>query len=375
MEKIRVLRAITWLPVGGIERKIVEVLPRLDRDRFEVSLVCLRERGPLADELEAAGIPVELIPFRRRWDLGALRRLAALMKRRRIDLVHSHMYRSNAPATVAARLAGVKHVWGQVHNVDTWETARQLRMDRFLCRWRDGMIAVSREVQMEVMDRLGLPESRVRLIYNGVDTQRFGAGEGREELRNAWGAGPEDVVLLMAARLVDQKRPQDFLEMARQLMAVETVARGRPRSLFCVAGDGPRINDLKEQASKLPDPSRMIFLGQRDDIPRVMAAADLFVMTSTKEGFSNALVEAMASGLAVVATRVGGNAEAVRDGQDGIIIQPGDRESLFRSVDTLITQPERRERFKRRARERAQAFSLDAMVRNVEELYSESCRR
>lgn len=375
MEKIRVLRVITWLPVGGIERKIVEVLPRLDRDRFEPSLVCLRERGPLADELEAAGIPVEVIPFRRRWDLGALRRLAALMKRRRIDLVHSHMYRSNTPATVAARWAGVRHVWGQIHNVDTWETGRQLSMDRFLCRWRDGMIAVSREVQMEVMDRLGLPESKVRLIYNGVDTQRFGTSEGREELREAWGAGPDDVVFLMAARLVDQKRPQDFIELARQTMAVESVARNRPRALFCVAGDGPKINDLKEQASKLPDPSRMIFLGQCDDIPRVMAASDVFVMTSTKEGFSNALVEALASGLAVIATRVGGNAEAVRDGQDGIIIQPNDREALFRSADTLVTQPERRERFKRRAKERAQAFSLDAMVRNVEALYSESCGR
>ena len=91
MSKIRVLRAITWLPVGGIERRIVDVLPRLDRSRFEVSLVCLRERGPLAGELESAGIPVDVIRFRNRWDQRGLRQLARLMREREIDVVHRQM--------------------------------------------------------------------------------------------------------------------------------------------------------------------------------------------------------------------------------------------------------------------------------------------
>lgn len=375
MDRIRVLRVITWLPVGGIERKIVEVLPRLDRSRFEVSLVCLREMGPLAEELASKDIPVSLIRFSKRWDLSALGKLTALMKKRRIDVVHSHMYRSNVPAAVAARRAGVKGVWAQVHNVGTWETRRQLSMDRFLCRWRTGMIAVSREVQREVMQQLRLPEERVRLIYNGVDTARFGSGEGREELRAAWGVEDNDLVFLMAARLVEQKRPQDFLEMARHLMNLERARKGRPRSFFCIAGEGDKLAELRQQAARLPLPERVIFLGQRDDVPRVMNASDCFVMTSTKEGFSNALVEALASGLAVIATNVGGNAEAVRDGKDGLIIPPVRLEALQRSAERLVGEPAFRSALRASARERARDFSLDVMIRNVEALYAETAGR
>jgi glycosyltransferase involved in cell wall biosynthesis len=375
MDRIRILRVITWLPVGGIERKIVEVLPRLDRSRFEVSLVCLREMGPLAEELAAHDIPVSLIKFRQRWDFGATRRLTALMKKRDIDVVHSHMYRSNVPATVAAHRAGVKAVWAQVHNVDTWETRRQLAMDRFACRWRTGMIAVSREVRHEVMSKLNLPEEKVRLIYNGVDTARFGTGDGRAELRSEWKVEDNDLVFLMAARLVEQKRPQDFLEMARHLMNLERGTRGRPRSFFCIAGDGQKLAELKALAATLPIPDRVIFLGQRDDVPRVMNASDVFIMTSTKEGFSNALVEALASGLAIVATNVGGNAEAVRDGKDGVIIPASRLEALHRAADSLVAQPALRDSLRTAARERAREFSLNVMVRHVEALYAESAEK
>jgi len=370
MERIQVLRVITWLPVGGIERKIMDVLPRLDRDRFDVSLVCLREMGPLADELAEKGIPVSLIRFRKRWDLGAMRKLTALIRKRKIDVVHSHMYRSNVPATVAARRAGVKHIWAQVHNVDTWETRRQLSMDRFLCRWREGMIAVSKEVQRDVMHQLNLPEERVKVIYNGVDTDRFGTGEGRVELRREWGAEENDLVFLMAARMVEQKRPQDFLEMARHLMDLERAMRKRPRSFFVIAGEGPKTGELKEQLLTLPMPERVRFIGQRDDIPRVMNAADIFVMTSVKEGFSNALLEAMASGLAIVATSVGGNAEAVRDNKDGVIVPPMRIEQLHRTADRMVMDSRWRDALRASARERAEKFSLHTMVRNIEGLYA-----
>ena len=104
---INILRVITWLPVGGIERKILAVLPRLDRERFNVRVVCLRERGPLADQLEAAGVPVDLCHMPTRLSPLGLRRLANHMREHKIDLVHSHMYRSNVPATIAARMASV----------------------------------------------------------------------------------------------------------------------------------------------------------------------------------------------------------------------------------------------------------------------------
>lgn len=372
MAKIRILRVITWLPVGGIERKIVQVLPRLDGERFEVSLACLRERGPLAEQLEAAGVRVHCLDFRRRWDIGALRRLAALMRASKIDLVHSHMYRAGVPATVAARIAGVRRVWAQIHNVGTWETRRQLAMDRLLCRWRTGVIAVSEKVRREAIEQLRLAPERVRLIYNGVDLDRFGTGRGREDMRKEFGAEPKDVIFLMASRLLEQKRPQDFLALARRLLQEEKSSKRRARAQFWIAGAGPLLEEIRAAASELPDPDRVKFLGRRDDVERVMAAADVFVLASTREGFSNALLEAMASGLAVIATDVGGNAEAARDGRDALIVPPLAPEPLHEAAVRLLEDSSLRDRLAANARERAKKFSLTAMIRNVEQLYEQS---
>lgn len=376
MRKIRILRVITWLPVGGIERKIVEVLPRLDRERFDVSLVCLRERGELADELERRGVSVDLIPFARRWDMGALRALARLMRERRIDVVHSHMYRSNLPATVSARMAGVRRVFAQIHNVDTWETRRQLAMDRFLGRWRTGTICVSEQVRREVIEKLRLAPERARLIYNGVDTKRFGSPTNRAELRREAGVPDSAVVFVMVARMVEQKRPGDFLALADRLLDEETFASssssGRPPVHFWFVGKGAQLEGLKVRAGKLPQKERIRFFGQRDDIAEIMSAADVFVMPSTKEGFSNALVEAMASGLAPIATDVGGNAEAIRDGQDGLIIPPLKPEALHRAAARLLDDPELLDKIRTGARSRAESFSLEKMIGNVERLYLEA---
>ena len=371
MRPINVLRVITWLPVGGIERRLVAVLPRLDHERFSVTLACTRELGPLAEQLQAAGVAVELIPFRYRWDLRAMRELAALMRRRRIDIVHSHMYRANLPATVAARLAGVPHVWSQVHNVGTWETRRQAWMDRFLCRWRDGMIAVSERVRRDVIRRLHLPPERVKVIYNGVDMNQFSAArEKRAELRRARGVNERETVFLFAARLVEQKCCGDFLAAFGRLQ----IRPGGANLRAWVLGDGPQAESLKKQAAEFADSGAVTFFGMREDVADFLAAADVFVLPSIREGFSNALVEAMATGLAIVATDVGGNSEAIRDGRDGLIVPPRDAQRLEDAMAQLWQNPDLRRSLAESAATHAELFSLDRMVRNVEELYLETMR-
>lgn len=368
-KRINILRVITWLPVGGIERRLVSVLPRLNRERFNVRLVCIRERGKLADELEAAGIPVDLIPFEKRWDPKGLYQLARLMREHRIDVVHSHMYRSNVPATVAARLAGVRNVWCQVHNVHTWETTRQVWMDRFLNRWRSGMIAVSERVRQDVIETLQIDPRRVRLIYNGVELERFiEARARREEVRQREGVDEGQRVFLFSARLVEQKRPQDFLEAFGRLQ----LAPGGDRLRAWILGDGPLKPRLEELAKQLPKPTNVKFFGKRDDVEDFLAAADVFVLPSTKEGFSNALVEAMASGLAIIASRVGGNPEAIRDGRDGLVVPPLDVDRLTEAIGRINEDHELRRGLAQSAMQRAQMFSQDRMIKAIEDLYKEN---
>lgn len=368
--RLNILRVITWLPVGGIERRLVAVLPRIDRERFNVQLVCIRERGPLADELEAAGIRVHCIPFKTRWDPRALWKLSRLMRSQQIDLVHSHMYRSNVPATVAARLAGIPRVWGQVHNVGTWETARQAAMDRWLCRWRSGMIAVSERVRDDVRARLGLAAERVRVIYNGVDVDRFEAARQQRAALRAE-LSPACCVLLFAARMVAQKRPLELLRVFGQLQ--RDAPAGAPPLRLWMLGDGPLLEAARSAAAQLPDPDAVQFFGRRDDVEQFMAAADVFVLASTREGFSNAIVEALASGLPVVASDVGGNAEAVRDGVEGRIVPPQDDGALAAALRQLWLEPTTRRAMALAATGRAREFSLPRMIAAIEQLYAESC--
>lgn len=365
---LNVLRVITWLPVGGIERKIAAVVPRLDRALFNPRVVCLRERGPLADDLEKAGVPVDLCPLKSRLSPSGILRLADLMRRERIHIVHAHMYRSSTPATIAARLAGVPVVIAHVHNVNTWETRRQLWMDRFLSRWRRAVVGVSDRVRRDVLERLRIAPEKARVLYNGVDLERFQDRSLRAPARKALGLSDDDLVIIYHGRLVEQKNPRVFARIAAE------IAARRPGARMLVAGDGPLREEVAQLAEKAGAGAAIRMLGRRDDIPELLQAADIYVLPSFKEGFSNALIEAMAAGLAVVATDVGGNAEAVEHGKSGLIVPPREDEALLAAVARLVDHPAERRAMAEAARERARRFGLDTMVAEVQELYLELAR-
>jgi len=368
-EPLNILRVITWLPRGGVEKKILAVAPRLDRELFNVRVLCLKRRGELADAIEEAGVPVDVIPFKYRLQLSAIRKFSAYLQEHKIDLIHAHMYRAAVPSTLAGRLAGTPAIVTQVHNTGTWETRRQVWMDRFLCRWRSGMVAVSGRVKRDIIGALRVPEDFVHVIYNGVDLTQFEPASDPAEAKRREGFDPESIVILMAARLVEQKNPQAFLEAARRL------APKFPNAVFALAGSGKLEHELRAAAEKagLGDQFRM--LGWRDDLASVYQAADVFVLPSYKEGFTNALVEAMASKLAIAATDVGGNAEALEDGRCGLIVPPGDVDKLTDEVEGLVKDEARRRTLGDSARARAERFSLARMIADVESYYLELTRQ
>jgi len=376
LRRYRILRMITWLPMGGIERKIAAVLPRLNKERFEVHLCCIRERGPLADSLEAAGIPVHLIPFKSRLDPVGMLRLRALTRRLGIDLVHSHMYRSNVPATILKLLDKNLKVVGHYHNVDTWESDRQERMDRFLARRRNMNVAVSEAVRRDVEERLGLPPELTTTLYNCVDLNEFrplGPSE-RIAVRGSLGFSEEDVLVAMVARVVRQKNQKLVIEAMPELL------RAEPRAHFLFIGGGPDEDELKEQVRQMGLAEHVTFLGRRDDVPRLLAASDVAVLPSLKEGFSNAVLESMACGVPMVVSNVGGNAEIIDHGENGFICDVSvgyDSEvevnsaQFTRHVRRLLVEPDFRKKVSQAALERVQHYGIDAMVREIEQLYLE----
>jgi len=360
-----VARVITWLPPGGIERRLVALLPRLNQPPFRVSLICLRERGPLADSLEQAGVKVSVLPLSSRLDPRGLRALARRMHDERVDLVHSHMYRSNIPATIAARMAGVRVVLCQVHNINTWETRRQRWMDRLLLRWRTAMVAVSEEVKRDIVANLTCPPKRVRVIYNGIDLQEYGSMRPDPQLRAQLGVPENRRLIVVLGRLVPQKGH------GRLLRALELIRNELPPTHVLLVGEGKMRDALERETRERRVSDMVTFAGHRQDVPQILALADLSVLTSDREGFSNAIVESLAAGVPVVATNVGGNSEAIVDGENGLLVEPDDIPGLARALKTLLDDGSLRVHMSEAARRSAQRFSLDRMLDETRRLYLE----
>jgi glycosyltransferase involved in cell wall biosynthesis len=360
-----IARIITWLPRGGIERRLVALLPRLNTSPFRVSLVCIRERGPLADELRQAGVSVSVVPLLSRLDPRGLRALSHWIREQRVDLVHSHMYRSNVPATIAARRAGVHHVLCQVHNIDTWETRRQRMMDRWLMRWRTAMVAVSNDVKRDIMAKLGCSPGQVHVLYNGIDINEYGSARPNPQLRHALGIPENNKLVVVLARLVEQKKH------TRLLQALETIRNELPPASFLLVGDGKLRGELEREVEMRHLGDMVSFAGHRNDIPQILALSDLSVLTSDREGFSNTIIESLAAGVPVVATDVGGNSEAVVDEECGLIVQPDDLTGLAGALKKVLADDTLRHQMSQAARVRAQRFSLENMLDETRRLYLE----
>lgn len=355
------VRVITWLPVGGIERRLVAVVPRLVRLGWRASVVLIRERGPLAGDLEAAGVPVRVIPFRSRVSPPAIRALAAHLRDFGADVVHSHMYRSNVPAAIAGRLAGTRAILAQIHNVDTWESRRQLLVDRQLAKIRSGHIAVSEAVKRDIVSRLRVPPESVHVLYNGIDTEAFAPDPAaRARLRAELALAESCRLVLVPARLHPQKNPLGMLEaFAKSAAGLDAV--------LAFAGTGPEEKALREAAAPLG--ARVRILGERHDMAALYNAADLVALPSFKEGFSNAVLEALACGKPVLATDVGGNAEAITAAEHGWIIPPADPDALGRTLRSAIEEGDRLRARAGACRQRGLAFGIDALVRKTHALY------
>lgn len=226
----------------------------------------------------------------------------------------------------------------------------------------DQFVTVSRDLARWLVEDIGLPRSKVLTICNGVDTHRFCPG-GRQVARAALGIGPEAIVIGTVARLDPVK------DQAGLLRAFSRVADD-PRALLLLAGDGPCRPELETTVSELGLDGRVRLLGERDDVPSVLAAMDVFVLCSIGEGISNTILEAMATGLPVVATRVGGNPELVVDGETGFLVEPRSPAALAAPLRRYLEDPGLLAHHGRSARDLAEAeFSLERMVGAYEQLY------
>ena len=369
MYPLKIIRIITWLPYGGIEKKIVDVLSRLDRKRFTPLVCCLRsKKGVYEEELERQGIKVYKLNFKSRLDPIELFKLVNLLKRENVKVIHSHMYRANIPSIVAGKLANVPVIIPQVHNIEDWKSKREFILERFFYPLSSKIVTVSEAVKSFEVKNTGLASNKFVTVYNGVDLGKYSFPDSeKQKLKNELGI--KGKIVGMVARLYPQKG-HIYL-----LMAAKEILKDTPDVKFLIIGDGPLRSCLEQKAKEFDIHKNFIFTGAVKETAKYYSLMDISVLSSNIEGFSNVILESMASGIPVVATRVGGNHEAVIDGETGFLVDYGNAVELAQKITILLKDEGLRSKMGKKAKERASLFNLEKMVENVEQLYDELIRQ
>jgi glycosyltransferase involved in cell wall biosynthesis len=364
---LSVLQLIPTLDRSGAEKQMVLLAKGLPKDRFRVEGAALTRLGPLEGELLAAGIPVTLIGKPLKIDPFALLRLARFLKSRRFDVVQTWVFAANTYGRVAAVRAQVPVVVTAEMAVDLWKTRTHLAIDRALAKRCDTVVGNSRAV-VDFYRQAGVPNDKLALIYSGVEPAEPPAVD-RAEVRAAFGWPPEAPLLLFAGRLMAQKGV-DVL-----LTALDLLQHVRPDLRTLIAGDGPLRDELEATAHAFTLEDKVKFLGHRDDVPRLLAAADLLVLPSRYEGLPNVVLEAMAYRKPVVATAAPGTTEVVTDRETGLIVPVDNANALALAIRTLVDDPAERLRLGAAGRARVESeFGVAAMVDRFAALYESLAR-
>ncbi len=364
---LKVLQLIPTLDRSGAEKQMVMLAKGLPRDRFEVEAAALTRSGPLESDLREAGIPLTVIGKTWKVDPFALARLSRFLKSRRFDVVQTWIFAAGAYGRVAARRAGVPVVVVSEMAVDLWKGRSERWVDRKLATWCDRLVGNSNAV-VDFYRGLGVPNDRLTMIYSGIGDEEPPEVD-RDAVRAELGFPAGSPMVLFAGRLAEQKGVDVLLK------ALDLVQHVQPDVRTVIAGDGPLRDRLRQTASAYRLDEHVRFVGHREDIPRLLAAADMVVLPSVYEGLPNVVLEAMRSRKPVVATSAPGTTEVVVDGETGILVPIGDQVKLARAIRDLVRDPEQARRLGEAGRARVEAdFRASVMVERFASLYEELAR-
>jgi glycosyltransferase involved in cell wall biosynthesis len=370
--KTVVIQLIHTMAYGGVETIIIDWARSIDRENYEIHLVCFANPGeteaPFVEAAARYGLPVTKIPWSRKKPvLEAARALARLVRQWEAAIIHTHNVYADVVGLVAAKLTGAKtvatlYVWGE------FSRKRNIlqHIDRVALHFFDRITTQCESTQKQTLAR-GLPPDRTRVLTSGMDTRRVTlAPEERARRRHELGIANSEIVLANVARLYPEKA-QDLL-----LRCFQGILRRCPEARLWILGVGPLEADLKAQCAALGLDHVVRFLGFVNDLPELLALVDVQVHPSWNEGVPIALCAGMAAGLPIVATAVGGVPEVLDHGHSGVLVPPGDETAFIDAVVALIRDSEAASRLGQAARRFIEEkYSIAASVRRLQELYGE----
>lgn len=372
-----ILHVIHHLYIGGMENGLINLINQLPSDQFRHAIVCIEDYSEFRNRITREDVEVFAL---NRSDAGVWKlrwKIFSLCRRLKPALVHTRNM-SGLDALLPARLAGVpycvhgEHGW-DVDNLDGHKR-KPLWLRRLHAPLVNRYVAVSRDLKRYLQEMVGIPGTKISQIYNGVDVERFAPASAKplawlpSEFRH------EQLIRIGTVGRLQAVKDQACLLRAFSILLEKAPSLGATARLIIV-GDGPLRVELKQLAIQLRIDRLCFFAGARNDIPQVLQSLDLFVLPSLNEGISNTILEAMASGLPVLATAVGGNVELIEQGESGSLFDAGDAEQLSKFMFAYISNQARRNAESVTARHVAVSrYSLNTMLVNYGEMYQQLLR-
>lgn len=354
----------------GVKRLFAWMIPRFDRQRFEVSLVSLRKKDLSEETLDALGIDITYL-HKSKFDPATLPALLKIIDQKNIDVLHLHGYGATTFGRIAAAMRGIPAILHEHANLTDTPWFQKIA-DRVLERYTDIAIAVSKSTADFVVNaRLVRPE-KVKVVYLGAPHDEFSRPRAADEMaasRRELGVQPDEVAIGTVTRLHESKGNSYLVDAAR------LVIDRKPKARFFLVGEGPLRESLEEQARRLGLGDRFVFVGFARDVAGVLSAFDLSVFPSLWEGTPLTAFEALASGKPIVATDADGLLDILTDGRDARIVPKRNARALADAIVDLIDRPDERHRLAAAARVTSHRYDIAAFVRKMEQLYTILCDR
>lgn len=371
--KKKVMILIKGLGAGGAEKLLSTAIPYWNRDCYDYEVAyMLPHKNDLVQDFQKAGIPVFCVNGQNPYDPRCLFRMVRLLKERQVDLIHIHLPYAGIFGRIAARLANVEAIVYTEHNViDVYNPVTRL-LDRLTFRLDNATITVSDSVRQSILRSRFLKPRNVMTVLNGIDMKQVNITDRKDlaEIRRSLGIPQGDFVVGNIAHIRPEKGQQYLLQAARLVIAA------CPSTTFLIVGrekTREAREELEAQAAELGISDKIIFTGFREDALRIMAACDLFVLSSLFEGLPVALLEAMAQGKPPVVTAVGGIPEVVTDGVDGFLVQPRDYQAQAQRIIALLQDQDLRSQMSANAVKKIEdKFSLQSMIGSIEKVYAQA---
>ncbi|HPL62317.1 MAG TPA: glycosyltransferase [Syntrophales bacterium] len=362
---MRILHVTHSLNIGGLERVVVDLAKEFGNRGHEVHICCLSDKEPLAAEAERAGAFVFSLNKEPGPAFGLPLRIAGEIRKRQVDVIHTHNAAGLIYGVTAALVSGARCIVHTEHGKEPALSQNKIGKltEKFLLG-KTSIVAVSEQLREDLVREYDLPAGRIKVVLNGINAERFRRPECREKARMSMGIENGGVLIGHIARLVPLKNQKFLIAIFGELKKIH------PEVRLVIAGGGPLMNELRSFAEKERLSGDVLFLGERRDIPEILSALDLFILPSLTEGISITLLEAMAAGVPVIASRVGGNEEIIEHGRSGILISPDEPREWIEKIGILLRNQSERIRLAEAAggtvRKR---FSTSAMAEEYEHVY------